>query len=52
MLAGLKLETELGDPETQNLINDVLETFDPSQDMDQDEALFSSRFIDFESKNR
>jgi len=50
MLAGLKLETELGDPDTLALISEVLENFDPTQDMNEDEAMFSTRFVDFERK--
>ena len=52
MLAGLKLETELGDPDTLALISEVLENFDPTQDMNEDEAMFSTRFVDFERKKR
>ena len=40
------------DPETVQLITEVLENFDPNQRMDEDEAMFSSRFHDFERKQR
>ena len=52
ILAGLRLETDLKDPETVQLITEVLENFDPNQSMNEDEAMFSSRFHDFERKKR
>ena len=52
ILAGLRVDTELRDPETVALISKVLEEFDPHSVIDEDEAMFSSRFNDFERKKR
>ena len=49
MLAGLKVETELADPETVKLIAGVIAKFDPRKSIDEDEFLFESRFEVFES---
>ena len=50
ILAGLKVETELSDPETVALIAKVIENFDPNKAIDEDAALFSSRFVSFERR--
>ena len=39
-------------PETVALISKVLEEFDPHSVIDEDEAMFSSRFNDFERQKR
>ena len=44
----MKVEQELSDPETVALIAKVIENFDPKNAIDEDEALFSSRFVSFE----
>ena len=48
ILAGMKVETELSNPETVKLIQDVLRDFDPNKKMDEDEMMFSSRLAIFE----
>jgi len=48
ILCGMKVEVEMGDPETMALIAKVLEEFDPNAPMDEDEAMFTARFTDFE----
>ena len=52
ILAGMKVEIELSDPETVRLISEVLENFDPNARIDEDEAMFSSRLVDFERKEK
>ena len=42
ILAGLRCETDLNDPDTIALVSKVLENFDPSQAMNEDEALFGA----------
>ena len=49
ILAGLKVETELADPETVKLIAGVIAKFDPKKSIDEDDFLFESRFEVFES---
>lgn len=49
-MAGMKVEMELSDPETVALIAKVIENFDPNKAIDEDEALFSSRFVSFERR--
>ena len=48
----MRVETELRDPDTVALISKVLDEFDNHNTMDEDEAMFSSRFNDFERKKR
>jgi len=48
----MKVEVEMGDPETMALIAKVLEEFDPNAPMDEDEAMFTARFTDFEQKSK
>lgn len=48
----MRVETDLADPETINLIQKVLDEFDASQEMDEDEAMFATRFQVFEGKNQ
>ena len=50
ILAGIKVETELADPETVALIQKVLDDFSKTPHVDDDELLFASRLADFESK--
>ena len=50
ILAGLRVETELADPETIELISKVLSEFETTGAMDEDEMMFASRFQDFEKK--
>ena len=52
MLAGLKVDTELDDPETMALISEVLDGLDPEKQIDEDEAMFACRFNEFERKDR
>ena len=48
----MKVEVDMGDPETMELIAKVLEEFDPNAPMDEDEMMFSARFTEFERKNK
>lgn len=48
----MRVETEMSDPETMALIQSVIDNFDPGNPMDEDEAMFSARFQDFERHNR
>ena len=50
ILCGMKVEVEMGNQETMELIAKVLEDFDPNAPMDEDEAMFSARFTEFERK--
>ena len=52
ILAGLRVETDLSDPDTVKLIQTVLENFNPDEKMDEDEAMFSARFNAFELQHR
>lgn len=52
MLAGLKVDTELSDPDTIELIQEVLDELDPNQAINEDEAMFACRFNEFERKDR
>lgn len=52
ILAGLKVDTELNDPETIELIQQVLEGVDPESRIDEDEAMFACRYNEFERKDR
>ena len=52
ILAGLRVETDLNDPATVQLIQTVLQNFNPDEQMDEDEAMFSARFNDFELQHR
>ena len=51
ILAGMKVETELSNPETVKLIQDVLRNFDPNKQLDEDEMMFSSRLAIYEGSN-
>ena len=48
ILAGLKVENELADAETLQLIQKVLANFDPRKSLDTEELMFESRFEMFE----
>ena len=43
ILAGMKVETELQDKDTVQLISDILQNFDPKESIEEDEALFCAR---------
>lgn len=47
----MRVETEMSNPETMALIQSVIDDFDPKNPMDEDEAMFSARFQDFERSN-
>ena len=51
-MAGLRVETDLSDPETVALIAKVISEFDENEPMNEGAAMFSSRFADFERKDR
>ena len=48
IVAGLNVEQDLADPEIMEIIQKVLEDFDPSRRVDEDEAIFESQFAMFE----
>lgn len=43
ILAGMKVEMELQDKDTVQMISDILEKFDPKETIEEDEALFCAR---------
>ena len=49
-MAGIRVETELSDPETVALIQKVLDDFSKTPHVDDDELMFASRLADFERK--
>ena len=48
IVAGLNVEQDLADPEIMEIIQKVLEDFDPSRRVDEDEAIFESQFAMFD----
>ena len=52
ILAGMKVDTELNDPETVELIQQVIAQHfsNPHEHIDEDEAMFALRFNDFDRK--
>ena len=49
-MAGIKVDTELADPETMALIQKVLDEFSNTPHVNDDELMFASRLADFERK--
>lgn len=48
IVAGLNVEQDLADPEIMEIIQKVLEDFNPSKQIDEGEAIFESQFAMFD----